>query len=101
MGGKEVKFYAITAKTIKLGSHLEGMKWINTKIKLMEIEKDTVREAAFGDKHYLRKFEKSNAVVLPTGLRILGICDLQIFSGSAYHHEQPYAHSFTHCLSVC
>ena len=28
---KRWKFYAITPKTIKLGSHLQGMKWINYK----------------------------------------------------------------------
>ena len=64
----------------------------------MKIEKETVREAARGDKPYLRKSadrkaQMRKAVVQFSGLINFMLCDLQSFSGKVYHPEEPRAQS--------
>ena len=64
--------------------------------KLLEIEKEIVREVVRGDKHNLRKFAKSQRTDQCHSLRILHwfvLRNLQIFSGCVCHLEQLHAQS--------
>ena len=69
--------------------------------KLLEIEKEIVREVARGGKHYLRKYANRKAQIRQTFLLlnppIFVLCDLQIFAGRSstgvYHLEKSHAQS--------
>ena len=71
------------------------MNQINTP-KLLEIEKEIVREVARGDKPYLRKSTDRKAQIRKSFVQFRGlICALrsEISSGKVYHPEPPHAQS--------
>ena len=64
--------------------------------KLLEIEKEIVREVARGDKPYLRKSTDRKAQIRKAFVQFSGlICALRSvdFSGKVYHTEPPQAQS--------
>ena len=79
----------------KYWGNIEKRNQINTK-KLLEIEKEIVREVVRGDKHNLRKSANCKAQISRMcGVNDTDLCvaDLQIFSGCVCPLEQLHAQS--------
>ena len=79
-------------------SFFQSKKKSNEYQKLLEIEKDIVREVSQGDKHYLRKSANRKAQnqrgvsFLPTG-PMCALRSAEFLTQCFYHLKQPHAQS--------